>query len=45
MEDHGNDVKATGDGGIIIVGTSASFGSGGTDIVVYELDRDGNFKN
>ncbi len=40
--DYGWDVRATGDGGYIVVGYTNSFGAGGDDVYVIRTDADGN---
>lgn len=38
----GNDIKQTSDGGFILVGTTTSFGNGGSDIYLVKVDVFGN---
>jgi hypothetical protein len=41
-KDWGWDIRATGDGGYIVVGFTNSFGAGGDDVYVIRTDADGN---
>ncbi|HUU44269.1 MAG TPA: fibronectin type III domain-containing protein [Acidobacteriota bacterium] len=40
-DDAGNDIIATRDGGFLIVGTTRSFGAGGSDVYLIKLDANG----
>ena len=42
LEDDGNFIQQTSDGGFILVGTTISFGSGGYDIYVIKIDQSGD---
>lgn len=41
--DYGFALRATGDGGCVAVGSTKSYGNGGSDIYLFRLDGDGNF--
>lgn len=40
--DSGNEIHPTSDAGLIMVGSTSSFGAGGSDVFLVKTDRDGN---
>jgi len=42
LEDYGRNIQKTSDGGYLICGQGLSYTNGGSDILIYKLDSDGN---
>lgn len=43
-DDSGSDVEQTGDGGYLVLGTTSSWGAGGTDIMLLKFNSSGEFQ-